>query len=51
MQKRLAAAMAAYLFLALCAAFTLQDPFRLVVWIFLGGLALKTWIAAKRDSQ
>jgi len=50
MRKRLAAAMAAYLLLALSAAFTLEGPFRLAVWIFLGGLAVKTWIAAKRDT-
>ena len=40
-------AMAAYGVLALAAAYTLDGKFRLGVWIFLGGLALKTVIAYK----
>ena len=47
MQKRFWSAMAAYGVLALLAAFTLDGKFRLGVWIFLGGLALKTCIAYK----
>jgi hypothetical protein len=45
--KRLAFAFGCYGVLALLAAFTLDGLFRTVVWIFLAGLALKTWIAYK----
>jgi hypothetical protein len=38
-------ALAAYGVLALLAAVTLDGNFRLVVWILLAGLALKTYIA------
>ena len=48
--QRLAAAMAAYAVLALLATFTLDGKLRLAVWIFLGGLALKTLIAYKAHS-
>jgi hypothetical protein len=41
---RLAAALAAYAVLALAAGITLDGVFRWAVWVFLGGLALKTWI-------
>jgi hypothetical protein len=37
-------ALAAYAVIALLAALTLDGNFRLVVWILLGGLALKTYI-------
>jgi hypothetical protein len=40
-------AMAAYAVLALLATLTLDGKMRLAVWIFLGGLALKTLIAYK----
>jgi hypothetical protein len=36
------AAMCTYGFLALLAGFALEGRFRLAVWIFLGGIALKT---------
>lgn len=39
--------MAAYVVLALMAAFTLDGKFRLGVWIFLAGLAAKTLIHYK----
>ncbi len=45
MKPTFMAAMLSYIALALVAAFALQGNVRLVVWIFLGGLALKTWIA------
>jgi diacylglycerol kinase len=38
--------MVCYALLALVAAIQLDGAFRLAVWIFLAGLALKTWIAA-----
>lgn len=37
-------AMASYAVIALIAAFTLDGKFLWVVWIFLAGLALRTWL-------
>jgi hypothetical protein len=37
--------MLSYAILALIAGIALDGKFRLVVWIFLAGLAAKTWIA------
>ncbi len=42
-------ALACYGAIALLAALTLDGKFRLVVWIFLGGLALKTYIATLKQ--
>jgi len=42
--------MVAYVVLAMMATFTLDGKFRLAVWIFLGGLALKTCIAYKASN-
>jgi hypothetical protein len=39
---RFIAAMCTYGILALLAGFTLEGRFRLAVWIFLGGIAIKT---------
>ena len=50
MQKRFYRAMVAYVVLAMMATFTLDGKFRLAVWIFLGGLALKTCIAYKASN-
>ncbi len=47
MNTRLLSAMSAYAILALLAAFTLEGAFRYFIWILMGGLALKTWIAHK----
>jgi len=47
MHSRYLRAMGVYVMLALLAAFTLDGNFRLAVWIFLAGLALKTYIAHK----
>jgi len=41
--------MASYAVIALMAALTLDGKFRLVVWILLGGLALKTYIASLKE--
>ena len=50
MKTRFITAMVCYAVLALLAAFTLDGPFRICVWIFLACLAVKTWIAkAQRD--
>jgi hypothetical protein len=50
MQKRFYRAMAAYGALAVMAAVTLDGKFRLAVWIFLAGLAVKTLIAYKTSN-
>jgi len=50
MKARFVTAMACYGVLALLAAVTLEGVFRIAVWILLGGLAVKTWIAqAQQD--
>lgn len=51
MQKRFYQAMACYAVLALSATFTLDGKFRIAVWIFLAGLAVKTCIAYKTSGQ
>lgn len=47
-KKKLILAMACYAALATMAGATLDGNLRLVVWIVLAGLALKTWIADLR---
>lgn len=44
-------ALAAYAVLATLAGFTLDGPFRLATWIFLGGLAVKTWLVTLRQDE
>ncbi|HEV8148472.1 MAG TPA: hypothetical protein VGP79_18910 [Bryobacteraceae bacterium] len=51
MNQRFAAAMATYAGIAILAGFTLDGEFRLAVWIFLGGIALKTWIDVLKRRQ
>jgi len=41
-------AMAGYAIIALLATFTLDGKFRLAVWLFLGLLAIKTYLATLR---
>jgi len=43
----LLAAMACYAGIALLAAFTLDGKFREVVWIFLAGLAVRTYLSTR----
>jgi hypothetical protein len=43
------AAMICYAAIALLAGFTLDGKFRLVVWIFLAGLAIRTYLASLRE--
>jgi hypothetical protein len=45
MNARFVAAMAAYALLAILGALTLTGKIRIALWIFLGGLAVKTVIA------
>jgi hypothetical protein len=42
-------ALACYAVIAVLAGMTLDGNFRLVVWILLGGLALKTYIGLLKD--
>jgi hypothetical protein len=37
--------------LAILAAFTLDGNLRLATWIFLGGIALKTWLVVLKRRQ
>ncbi len=46
--RKLALALAAYGLIALSAYFTLSDNMRLAVWVLMGGLALKTLVAAQQ---
>lgn len=48
MKHRFLAAMASYGMLALAAGLTLEQLPRTLVWLVLGALAAKTWIATKR---
>lgn len=49
--KRFFAAMAVYALLAVLAGFTTSGAVRLATWIFLAGLALKTWLATLYPSE
>ena len=44
-------AMASYAVLAALAGFTLNGPFRLATWVFLAGLAVKTWLVTLRRDE
>lgn len=48
MRKRYLAAMGFYVLLAGLAYFQFSGMVRLALWVFLGGLALKSWIHWKR---
>lgn len=43
--------MASLAVLAILAGFTLEGDLRLALWIFLGGIALKTWIAVLKSGR
>jgi hypothetical protein len=45
------AAMMCYAMLALLAGFTLTGDWRIATWIFLGGMALKTYLAVLKRRQ
>jgi hypothetical protein len=47
MNTRLVAAMASYAVIALLATLTLDGKLRYFIWILMGALALKTYIAYK----
>lgn len=46
--RKLALALAAYALIAISAYFTLSENMRLAVWVLMGGLALKTLVAAQQ---
>jgi hypothetical protein len=50
-RSRIYLAMSSYAILAVLAAFTLDGTFRIAVWVFLGGLAIKTWLVIVRQNQ
>ena len=50
-KSRLLLALCVYAAIALLAFFTLDGQFRIAVWIFMGGLALKSWIATLRSDE
>jgi len=45
LDHRLATALACYAGLAVMAALTLDGSLRIAVWVLLGGLAVRTWLA------
>lgn len=49
--KRFYIALAIYSVLAFLAAFTLDGTIRLATWVFLAGLALKSYIATFRRDE
>ena len=51
MNLRFLAALACYGVLALLAGFTLEEMPRTVVWLILGGLAVKTWLDKIRKQR
>jgi len=50
MSVRLLLALVCYALFGLLAFFTLEGNLRLAVWILMGALAVKTWIAHKAQS-
>ena len=50
-KKRFLLALACYAVLAVLAGVTMEGPFRVAVWVFLGGLAVKTWLATLRRDE
>jgi hypothetical protein len=47
-RSRLMGALAGYALIALSATSTLEEKFRYAVWVLMGGLALKSWVAAQK---
>jgi len=48
---RFVAAQLFYLVLAILAGFTLEGNIRIATWVFLGGIALKTWLVVLKRRQ
>ena len=51
MDLRFIAAMSAYAILAVLAGFTLSGDIRIVTWIVLGGIALRTWLVVLKRRE
>jgi len=49
LRKRLRYALAIYLLIGASAWFTLDGQFRWIVLILMAGLAIKSWVAVRRD--
>ena len=49
MKRKFRLAMASYAVLAILAGFTLDGAYRIGVWVLLGGIALKTYLAVIRE--
>lgn len=48
---RFIASLCFYAGLAILAGFTLDGDIRIATWVFLGGIALKTWLVVLRRRQ
>lgn len=48
---RFIAALCFYAGLAILAGFTLEGNIRIATWVFLGGIALKTWLVVLKRRQ
>ena len=48
---RFIAAQCFYVVLAILAGFTLDGNVRIATWVFLGGIALKTWLVVLKRRQ
>ncbi len=51
MDLRFVAAMSGYAILAILAGFTLSGDVRIVTWIVLGGIAIRTWLVVLKRRQ
>jgi hypothetical protein len=50
-RRKLTLALAAYAGIAALAGFTLDGNLRLAIWLWLGALAVKTWINSLSDAN
>ena len=49
MDRKFIGAMSYYAVLAILAGFTLTGNIRLITWIVLGGIAIRTWLVVLKD--
>lgn len=50
-KNRFYLALACYAIISALAAIKLEGPFRVAVWVFMGGLAVKTWLVTLRRDE
>jgi hypothetical protein len=50
-RKQLYGSLVGYAVLALIGTAVLKGPFLMVMWIFFGGLAVKSWVAYKKEQM